>query len=340
MKFISPKIIRQIFMLLLILLLGGLIFFKMMPFLGGVLGAITLYVLLRKPTNFLIAKGWGPGWASALSLLFSFVCILIPIVGMVLMLLNKVDDVAQQSEKLVEVVGDNINVLESYIGYDITSEIDPSEVSSWFTSSLQNLIGSTFNMLISIGIMYFLLFYMLTQQKELHKSLLVYIPISDENLKVIAKESNAKVRSNAIGIPLVALVQGGAALIGFLIFGIEDPFFWFVIVFIGSMVPFIGALLGIIPVFILTISSGNEFQAWGILIYGLTVVGAIDNIVRLYVLKKLDNVHPLVTLIGVIIGVPLFGFIGLIFGPLLISLFQIVIRIYRHEYGAENKAKL
>src|SRR5690606_37566674 len=241
MKFISPKIIRQIFMLLLILLLGGLIFFKMMPFLGGVLGAITLYVLLRKPTNFLIAKGWKSGWAIALSLFFFFVCILITIVGMVLMLLNNVDDVAQQSERLVEVVGESINQVESYIGYDFTSEIDPSEVSSWFTSSLPNLIGSTFNMLISIGIMYFLLFYMLTDQKELHKSLLEYIPISDENLKVIAKESNAKVQSNALGIPLVALVQGGAALLGFLIFGIEDPLFWFVIVFIGSMVPFIGA---------------------------------------------------------------------------------------------------
>src|SRR5690606_30162482 len=177
----------------------------------------------------------------------------------------------------VEVVGEAINQVESYIGYDVTSEIDPSEVSSWFTSSLQNLIGSTFNMLISIGIMYFLLFYMLSEQKELHRSLLEYIPISDENLKVIAKESNAKVRSNAIGIPLVALVQGVVALIGFLIFGIKDPFFWFVIVFIGSMVPFIGALLGIIPVFILTLSSGSDFQAWGILIYGLVVVGSIDN---------------------------------------------------------------
>jgi len=54
------------------------------------------------------------------------------------------------------------------------------------------------------------------------------------------------------------------------------------------------------------------------------------------VLKKLDNVHPLVTLIGVIVGVPLFGFIGLIFGPLLISLFMVIVRIYRKEYGKED----
>ena len=106
------------------------------------------------------------------------------------------------------------------------------------------------------------------------------------------------------------------------------------------MVPFIGAMLGIIPVFILSLSSGNSFEAWGILLYGLIVVGSTDNLFRLYVLKKLDNVHPLITLIGVIVGVPIFGFIGLIFGPLLISLFLIVVRMYKKEYTKDNKDRL
>src|SRR5690606_37509273 len=126
------------------------------------------------------------------------------------------------------------------------------------------------------------------------------------------------------------------ALIGFLIFGTEDPFFWFVIVTISSMIPFVGTLLGILPVFLLTLSSGDNFAAWGILIYGFVVVGSTDNIIRLYVLKKLDDVHPLITLIGVIVGVPLFGFIGLIFGPLLISLFIVIVKIYRKEYGKND----
>ena len=81
-------------------------------------------------------------------------------------------------------------------------------------------------------------------------------------------------------------------------------------------------------------SYGNNIGAWGILIYGLVVVGSTDNIIRLFLLKKLDNVHPLITLIGVIVGVPLFGFIGLIFGPLLISLFLVVVRIYKKEFRA------
>ena len=84
------------------------------------------------------------------------------------------------------------------------------------------------------------------------------------------------------------------------------------------------------------IASGNNLQAVGIAIYGLVVVGSTDNLIRLYVLERLANVHPLVTLIGVIVGVPLFGFIGLIFGPLLISLLLLIVKIYKHEYGDED----
>ena len=99
------------------------------------------------------------------------------------------------------------------------------------------------------------------------------------------------------------------------------------------MIPFIGGFLGIIPAFIITYASGNNFQAWGILLYGIIIVGSTDNLIRLFVLKRLDDVHPLITLVGVIIGVPLFGFIGLIFGPLLLSLFLVAIKIYKEEYG-------
>lgn len=104
------------------------------------------------------------------------------------------------------------------------------------------------------------------------------------------------------------------------------------------MIPFVGTLIGIIPVFLISLSSGETFQAWAILIYGIVVIGTTDNIIRLYVLKKLDDVHPLITLVGVIVGVPIFGFIGLIFGPLLISLFLALVKVYRKEYGTKEES--
>lgn len=323
---------------MLILLIGGLIFREMVPYLSGVLGAITIYVLFKKWMAKLVDKGWNANLAATLIMLISFVLILVPVGGLLLMLGSKISNAVDKSESVIGAIKGQMAMLEKTMGYDLTSQIDPSGASSWVANSLQGFAGGTFTIFISIAIMYFLLFYMLTNRTELRESLFEYIPISKQNLKVIGDEVQSMVRSNALGIPLVAVAQGIVALIGFLIFGIQNPFFWFVIVAVGSMIPFIGTLIGIIPVFILTISTGNDFQAWGILIYGVVVVGSTDNLIRLYVLQKLDNVHPLITLIGVIIGVPLFGFIGLIFGPLLLSLFLIVVRIYKKEYG-ENKGR-
>ncbi|QTD37823.1 AI-2E family transporter [Polaribacter batillariae] len=336
---IAPKIIRQVFVLLLILFIGILIFKEMMPYLSGVLGAITIYVLLRKWMVFLVRKKWHPDLAAAFLMVVSFVCILLPVTGIVLMLGNKIGDAVSNSEQVMQVIKDQFDKIENRFGYDLGSKINVSEVSSFVTNNLEGVAGSTFNIFISVAIMYFLLYYMFTNRAQLRDSLYQYIPISEKNLKIIGTESQAMVRSNAIVIPLVAIAQGIIALIGFLIFGISDPFFWFIIVTVGSMIPFIGTLIGILPVFILTMASGNEASAWGILIYGLVVVGSTDNVIRLFLLRKLDNVHPLITLIGVIVGVPLFGFIGLIFGPLLISLFLVIVRIYRKEFGQQQTSE-
>ncbi|MBX2827702.1 MAG: AI-2E family transporter [Flavobacteriaceae bacterium] len=332
MKTISQNVIRQIFILLIILIMGGLIFRELLPYFSGVLGAITIYVLMRGWMIRLVRKGWNPNLAAALLCVLSFVGILLPVSGVILMLGNKIGNAVQNSEKVVTALKTQLGEWEQQFGYDLASEIDVGAISSWLSNNLQSFAGSTFNVFIAVGLMYFILFYMFTDRRMITDSVGDYVPVRKENLRVIGKEILAMVRSNALGIPLVAIVQGIVALIGFLIFGVEDPFFWFIIVAVGSMIPFVGTLIGIIPVFILELSTGNTFQAWGILIYGLVVVGSADNIIRLYVLKKLDNVHPLITLVGVIVGVPLFGFIGLIFGPLLISLFLVLLSIYRKEY--------
>ena len=337
MNDIPPRLLRQIFIILLILLMGSLIFREMLPYLTGVLGAITIYILFRKWMSYLVKnKEWSPSLAATLIMIISFVGILLPLAGIVWMLSNKIGRAVKNSEQVVNSFKEQLSNLEHYVGFDIASKIDTGAITGWVSDNLQLVVGGTFNAFIAIGLMYFMLFYMLTNRKQLRESLIDYIPLNKDNLKEIGVEVQAMVRSNAIGIPLVAIAQGIIALIGFLIFGVNEPFFWFVIVTIGSMIPFVGTLVGIIPVFLISLSSGETFQAWAILIYGFVVVGTTDNIIRLYVLKKLDDVHPLITLIGVIVGVPIFGFIGLIFGPLLISLFMALVNIYRKEYGMKE----
>lgn len=328
---VDHSIVRQLFVLLLITTMAALILWELLPYLSGILGAITVYVLFSKGMNKWAEKGWNRTIGASLLMVLSFVGILVPVTGIALMLGTRIGSALENSDRFIDTIRNNLKVWEDRLGYEITSQIDGKDISAWLAENLKDAAGGTFNIFISLALMYFLLFFMFTAKKDLGEILYGYVPVDRKNFKRIGKEISSMVRSNALGIPLVAMAQGLIALIGFFIFGVDNPFFWFVITAVGSMIPFIGTLIGILPVFIISLIAGNNFQAGGILIYGIVVVGSTDNLIRLYVLKKMDDVHPLITFIGVIIGVPLFGFIGLIFGPLLLSLFLLLARIYKRE---------
>lgn len=333
-KSIHPNIIRQLFVLSIIVLLFALIFKEIATYLPGLLGALTLYVIFKKPMVWLTSRNWHPSLAAGVLMLTSFIVILLPVITVILMLGAKIKAATEGSPNIMDTFKEYLQKANDYTGFDIKSRFDFEAVSEWASNHLQGFAGGTFATLISIGVMYFILYYMLTNRNRLKESLYEYLPIAKDNLKQIGNEVKQMVLANALGIPLVALAQGLVALVGFFIFGVENPVFWAVIVAVGSMIPFVGSSLGTIPVFLMMLSQGDSFAAWGVLIYGLVVVGSADNLIRMYVLQRLDNVHPLITLIGILVGIPLFGFIGLIFGPLLVSLFLVVVRIYKNQYGA------
>ncbi|MGA9588493.1 MAG: AI-2E family transporter, partial [Salegentibacter sp.] len=295
---LKPALVRQIFVLFLILFLGVLIFREIIPYLSGVLGAVTLYVLMRNWMKKLLARGWSAGLAASTLMAGSFIGILVPVSLIVIMLTSKIGKAVANSERVIRALKEQLDKVEHYLGYNISASIDTSAITSWTSKSLQNLAGGTFDVFIAIGIMYFMLYYMLINIDSLKSSLIQYIPLGKDNLQTIGDESDELVKSNALGIPLVALSQGVIALIGYLVLGVPDPFFWFVITAIGSMIPFIGTAIGIIPVSILLFAQGDSWQGIAIIIYGFTVVGVTDNLIRLYVLERLASVHPLITLFG------------------------------------------
>jgi predicted PurR-regulated permease PerM len=138
--------------------------------------------------------------------------------------------------------------------------------------------------------------------------------------------------SNVIGSPLLALIQSVAAIIGFYLFGVDEALFWGFMCGFLSFVPFIGSALVYIPIGILMLSLGKQWQGIATLVYGIVVIGNIDNVMRFVIQKKFADVHPLITVFGVIIGLQLFGLPGLIFGPLMISYFLLGVKIYRKNY--------
>jgi len=102
----------------------------------------------------------------------------------------------------------------------------------------------------------------------------------------------------------------------------------------------VGAAAVYVPMGIYLIAAGNTWQGIGVLIYGFAVVGTSDNVFRFVVAKRIGDVHPLITVFGVLIGVNLFGFIGLIFGPLLISMFILLLEIYSNEFLTKKREVL
>ena len=143
--------------------------------------------------------------------------------------------------------------------------------------------------------------------------------------------------ANAIGIPVVAIGQGLIALIGYLIFGAPSAILLFALTCVASMLPIVGAAIIYIPVCIFMIAEGNVGPGLGLAAYCIIVVGLTDNLLRFTLLKKLENIHPLNTVFGIIMGINLFGFMGLIFGPILISITILLIQVYRDEFGEDDR---
>ena len=330
--------LRQVFFIIIILLLGILLSWQLYSFLPALLGAITLYILLHGAMLYLTEKRkWRKGWTTLLLMLVSFIVILLPVGLLINMLSSKVSYAIQHSSELVVALKKIVADAEAQLNMEILSDENINKLGDLIAKSLPGIVGATFNSISTIFFMYFILYFMLMNARYMEDTLYEYIPLKDENVSRLGKEINSMVASNAIGIPLIAFAQGVVGLIGYLILGVKEPFFWFGVTCIAGMIPVVGAALAYVPLSILFFANGQNWQGVALLIFGFGIIGTIDNVLRFTLLKKLGNVHPLTTIFGVIIGLNLFGFIGLIFGPLLISLFMLLLRIYSSEFVTKQR---
>lgn len=338
MSYLDNERLKQVTFLLILAFLGIILFKELYAFFPGFLGAVTFYILSRKYMFRLVEeRKMGKGWAAALIMVLSFLIILLPIGLLVNMLTSKVTYAITHSSELIKGLEAFNRQMQKSVGINMMTEARLQKLQEYITNVLPSFVGATFNTLTAIAIMYFILYFMLVNARRMEEALYEYIPLKDENVELLAKETKNMVVSNAIGIPLIALIQGVLSLVGYLIFGVPQPVFWFVVTCFTAMLPIIGAAAVYVPMGIFLLSAGQTWQGIAVLVYGFGVVGTSDNLFRMMVAKKIGDVHPLITIFGVIIGVSLFGFIGLIFGPLLISLFIVLLQIYSNEYLVKKR---
>jgi len=337
-QFIHQNKIRQVFFLVMLILLGVLLMYQLYSFLPALLGALTLYVVLRKWMFQLIyKKKWKRGAAAALLMISSFIVILIPIWVLVKMLTSKVTYAIQHANELVTAVQTVVHDIEIRTNLHLLNDDTIDKMGGFITSALPTILGATFNTLAIIFFTYFILYFMLVNGKYMESRMRYYVPMSEENARKLGKEMKTIVFSNAVGIPGVAFMQGVVAIIGYFILGVQEPWFWFVVTCITAMLPAIGAAFAFVPLALIFFANNQDWQGVVMLIYGFGVIGVVDNIFRFTWARKIANVHPLVTIFGVIMGIKLFGFVGLIFGPLLISVFILLMKIYSNEFMVRDE---
>jgi predicted PurR-regulated permease PerM len=337
MNNIPNNIIRQVLLLLFIILLGVILFFQLQSFIPALLGSYTLFVLLKKWMYILTGRyKWKKTLAAATLMFISFLVILLPIAMLINMMSSKINFAIQHSSNVLNTIEQFLHQYEVKYNFSIVSDDNLHQLTSWSAQTLQKLVGATFNTIITIVFTYFILYFMLIGGRKMESYLIEWMPMKNENVLLLRHETNALVYSNAIGIPLIAIFQGLLGLIAYLFLGVQEPIFWFLITCIASMLPVVGATLAYVPVAILLFANGMNIKGVIMLAYGFGIISTIDSVFRFWLQKQIGDVHPLITAFGVILGLNLFGFIGLIFGPILISLFLLLVKIYINEFSVNK----
>jgi predicted PurR-regulated permease PerM len=330
----NHRINRYLFLAVIILFALTLIF-TLRAFFTAFLGAVIFYVLSKKPANWLISKKkWSKSLTAILVIVVSFCIFLIPVILFGAMLIKKVQVYGSDMGNVYATLRQLDEAIQKQFHIRLLSEENLQQVQQFFNQLLTSALSGGLNMLASITMMYFFLFFMLVNINRLEAAILHYLPFSRRKILVFGEELQAQTFSNAVGMPLVAFGQGFTAYIGYLICGVPDAGFWAILTGATSVLPIIGTGLFWIPIAAYLIMQEQTWQAIFLSAWGILVMGTIDNVIRFVLAKKMANVHPLVTVLGIIFGLQNFGITGLVFGPLIISYFLILLKIYYSDYFA------
>lgn len=322
------------YILLALLLTLGLIIFKQMRFyLGGFLGAFTLYVILRKQMKFLVEKKkWARGLSATLILLEALLLFLLPITGIGALVVDKLSGINIDMDNVKLSIAQFIRNIEAWLGVDVINLDFLSFLPKLGTDIVQILAINSYSFIINLLVIIFVLYFMLFSYKDFEEIVREILPFTEQNKITFINETKAIIKANAIGIPLLAIIQGLFAYIGYLIFDVPSAMLYAIITAFATILPIVGTAIVYVPLSIAFLLEARYGAAVGLTLYGVLVIGSVDNVVRFLLQKKLADIHPLITVFGVLIGLPMFGFWGVIFGPLILSLFILFFNMFRYDY--------
>lgn len=205
-------------------------------------------------------------------------------------------------------------------------------------SKITNFILSIPSAVLSVIIVFLTTFYLFKQGNLLVDSLRDVIPLKQKHQEEIIRQLNDVLFAILYGSIAVAFIQGILAIIGFYFFDVRNPIMWGIALMFAALLPFIGSWIVWLPLSVLKILVGlgeaDRTGLWkgiGLFIYGLLIISTIDNFIKPYFISERAKIHPMIIFLGVFGGLIVFGFIGIIVGPLILALLKTFFAIYETE---------
>jgi predicted PurR-regulated permease PerM len=212
------------------------------------------------------------------------------------------------------------------------------KVTSYIIDSASDLIFSIPKFVLNFFVMIFVMFYSFKDGPKIMAKLKRILPLRDVYKKHLFEKFGKTTFAIVYGYIVVAIMQGILGGIGFLIFGVNSPFIWGIVMVFAALIPFIGTGLIWLPPALLKlingISTGDQAMTIGgvlFILYGIIIISSLDNILRPKIIGKKAKVHPVLVLVGVLGGLHLLGFVGLVVGPLILALFITFIQAYERD---------
>ncbi|GBU07651.1 inner membrane protein [Bacteroidales bacterium] len=322
--------IKQIGFVLFLLASSIFVIWGLIYFVSSVLGAFTIYMLLRTPNNMLQAKSWPKLASTSFLLAMTFIVLFAAGSFLFTTIYGEIKGFDPQ------IVRDNISNVHDFIlnktGYNIFSKDMAEKAVQSGSKVLPNLFSMTGSIVSNSMMLILVLFFMLQQSSQMEATIEDNLPLSKASISLLKKETKNMIVSNAIGIPLIMIGQSLFAGLGFWIFGVPNAITWSILVGIAGLIPIVGTGLIWLPLSLNLIYNGELWPGLGLMLYGVLIITNVDNVLRMFFLSKYADVHPLVTVFGIILGMNLFGFWGIIFGPLMISGLILLFKIYKSEF--------
>lgn len=339
----KDKILSKYFLIFLIILAVIACFLLFKPFLIEIIIAGVLVSVFYKPFTKLTKLFKGRQKIAAfLMSLFLLLIIIVPISTLIIQIGKKAPMAYTETIEFVNTTGDNFkNNFLSNFGIDLNNNKIESivlnsvkKISDWLVSAVPLILKGTSNFIISLVLMLLTTFFFFIDGKKILAKLKLWSPLPNKYDLIIFKKFREISFSALVSTFVTAGIQGVIGIIGFLIVGVPALFPGLLLAF-ACLIPYFGGMLVYVPIGIYLILAGQIWQGIFILIWGAVIIGNADNIIRAYILHGTAKINPIFLIFALMGGIILFGFWGLVLGPLILSLVTTIFSIYELEYGKD-----